>query len=282
MKPRLSFARGTKNDQSKTVEGMVAHEVLPDASLNEPEDKIEWLADSGASRHVCNDLSLMWDVKEIVDPVKLVGLVDAVDVHIDGTVKLECLDDWGGAVVLHLYDTLFVPESGFNLFSLQKVKKANYIIVLKKWSNKFNVSLIKNVEGETVGHIEEDDAERGTVACKTMLPPATEVKKLLNVHECVEKEGERVEAAGMSADGPGGVFMIMPAPGVEEEVGVGANFGSQLELGSVLNVPTIRVEVESKTKENGAGNSAWGGGLIPTVVVEFVRCKCCNIACILI
>ena len=71
----------------------------------------------------------------------------------------------------------------------------------------------------------------------------------------------------MSTDDPGGVFMIMPAPGVEEEEGVGANFGSQLELGPVLNDPTIRVEVESPTKEIGAGNSAWGGGLIPAVVV---------------
>ena len=129
MKPRLSFAKGTKKDQFKNVEGMVAHEVLPDASFNEPEDEIEWLADSGAGRHVCNDLSLMWDVKEIADPVRLVGLVGAVDAHIDGTVKLECLDDWGGPVVLHLYDTLFVPESFSNLFSLQKVGKANYIIV---------------------------------------------------------------------------------------------------------------------------------------------------------
>ena len=38
----------------------------------------------------------------------------------------------------------------------------------------------------------------------------------------------------MPAENPGGKFMIMPAPEVEEEEGVGANFGSQLELGSVL------------------------------------------------
>ena len=121
MKPRFSFAKGTKKDQAKNIEGMVAHEVLPDASFNVPKDEIEWLADSGANRHVCNDLSLMWDVKEIVDPVRLVGLVGAVDFHIDGTVKLECLDDWEGLVVLQLYDTLFVTESSSNLFSLQIV-----------------------------------------------------------------------------------------------------------------------------------------------------------------
>ena len=63
MKPRLSFAKGTKKDQVKTVEGMVAHEVLPETFCNELEDEIEWLADSRARRHVCNDLSLMWDVK---------------------------------------------------------------------------------------------------------------------------------------------------------------------------------------------------------------------------
>ena len=64
----------------------------------------------------------------------------------------------------------------------------------------------------------------------------------------------------MPTENPGGSLMIMSAPGVEEEGGVGENFGSQLELGSVMEDPTlppnIRVEVESPTKETGAGNSA--------------------------
>ena len=34
-------------------------------------DNVEWLGDSGASRHVCNDLGLMWDVKVHEDPILL-------------------------------------------------------------------------------------------------------------------------------------------------------------------------------------------------------------------
>ena len=32
---------------------------------------VEWLGDSGASRHVCTDRSLMWDIVERTEPVVL-------------------------------------------------------------------------------------------------------------------------------------------------------------------------------------------------------------------
>ena len=98
------------------------------------------------------------------------------------------------------------------------------------------------------------------MAFKTLLPRAAEVEKLLNIHESVEKGGkEKEESARMPAENLGGDFMIMPAMGVEEEEGVGANFGSQLDLSLVLEDSTlladIRVEVESPTEETGAENS---------------------------
>lgn len=35
-------------EKARDVEGMVAHEVLPNVSTNDPEDEIGWLADSDA------------------------------------------------------------------------------------------------------------------------------------------------------------------------------------------------------------------------------------------
>lgn len=56
---RFSFAKGTKRGEASEAEGMVVAEFLLDASLNEPDDGIEWLADSRASLHVCNYMNLM-------------------------------------------------------------------------------------------------------------------------------------------------------------------------------------------------------------------------------
>lgn len=187
-KPRLSFAKGTKRDQAREVEGMVVAEFMPDAPFNEPEDEIEWLADSGAGLHVCNNLNLMWSVKHLEEPKRIIGLSGEVEVNFEGTVKLECLDDWGGPVVLHLYNTLFVPEAVTNLFSLQKVRKENYIIVQAEWVADHNVSCIKNKNGETVGYISEDVDGRGTVACRTLLPPPADLDMLLGLPVVVEDD----------------------------------------------------------------------------------------------
>lgn len=72
-------------------------------------------------------------------------MVGEVDAHLKGMVKLECIDDWVGRVVLHLYCILFVPEAVTNLFSLLKVGKVgkeNYIVRQAKWMAYFNGSCI--------------------------------------------------------------------------------------------------------------------------------------------
>ena len=81
---------------------------------------VEWLGDSGASRHVCNDMSLLWDVKVREDPIILRQLSGQLEVYVSGTVKLECIDKEGAPVILDLFDTLYIPQAKVCLFSLQK------------------------------------------------------------------------------------------------------------------------------------------------------------------
>ena len=50
---------------------------------------VEWLGDTGALRHVCNDLSLMWDVRTREKPILLRQLVGDLHVYTTRTVKLE-------------------------------------------------------------------------------------------------------------------------------------------------------------------------------------------------
>ena len=58
---------------------------------------VEWLGDTGASRHVCNDLSLMRDVRTRQKPIVLRQLVGDIEVYKTGTVQLVALTILEGA-----------------------------------------------------------------------------------------------------------------------------------------------------------------------------------------
>ena len=71
---------------------------------------MEWLGDTGASRHVRNDLSLMWDVRTREKPILLRQLVGDLHVYTIGTIKLECLNLFGGTTVVSTLETCYIPE----------------------------------------------------------------------------------------------------------------------------------------------------------------------------
>ena len=80
---------------------------------------VEWLGDSGASRHVCNDMSLLWDVKVREDPIIVRRLSGNLEVYVTGTVKLECMDKEVVPVILQLYNTLYIPQAKVVVYSNQ-------------------------------------------------------------------------------------------------------------------------------------------------------------------
>ena len=65
IKPKLLlFAKGTKKDATKeSAQGIVIDGVLSIAAADVPSKVVKRLEDSGAPRHFCNDISLLWHVK---------------------------------------------------------------------------------------------------------------------------------------------------------------------------------------------------------------------------
>ena len=106
--------------------------------------EVEWLGDTMSSRHVCTDLSLMWDVRTREKPILLRQLVGDIEVYTTGTVHLECPNDSGGTTVVSLLETCYIPDAKVNLFSLQKLRKALYVI---EQGDKLGTQWVRNPDG---------------------------------------------------------------------------------------------------------------------------------------
>ena len=105
------------------------------------------------------------------------------------------------------------------------MRKANYTIVQENWMDHFNGSCIKNGKGETVGHVSEDRSGRGTVACRTLLPPLTDINMLLVLSEGENDAGRHpeVEAVGVPTEISGGNSESKPTLEIKDEEGVEDN-----------------------------------------------------------
>lgn len=88
-------------------------------------------------------------------------------------------------VVLHLYNTLYIPQAKVNLFSLLKMRKAHYQAVQMK---RIRIESIENESGQYVGSTEEDEEGRAVVKCRTLLPPPSLLPSELLLVEVVAKE----------------------------------------------------------------------------------------------
>ena len=107
LKPKvLSFAKGTKKDSTKeSAEGMVVSEVLS-VFIDVPSENVEWLGDHSAHRHVCNYLSLLWDVRVREDLVKIQKLSGMLRVHTLGIVTPKCKNKEVVTKVVELYNNV--------------------------------------------------------------------------------------------------------------------------------------------------------------------------------
>ena len=79
------------------------------ASVGKVSEVVEWLGDTGASRHVCNDLTLMRDVRTTEKPIVLRQLVGDIKVYTTGTVQLDCPDNSEGSTIVSVLDTCYIP-----------------------------------------------------------------------------------------------------------------------------------------------------------------------------
>ena len=68
----------------------------------------EWLADSRASIHICNDMRMLWDLRELDTPIIVRQMVGQVPLTLCGTVKIECENESG------LISNNFITYQGTN------------------------------------------------------------------------------------------------------------------------------------------------------------------------
>ena len=285
IRPKLSFAKSTKLDKAKEgAEGMVVEEVLPHAIVEGSTGDVEWLGDSGASRHVCNDMSLLWDVKVREDPIILRQLSGKLEVYVTGTIKLECMDKEGVPVILQLYNTLYIPQAKVCLFSLQKTRVAHYRVVQK---NKIGIEWIQNENGRFVGSMSEDDEGRAVVNCTTLLPPfCSPPPMLLPINE----EEEEVLTAALDIEllhrRLGHMGKTAMARLVKEDLVRGMEGGADGELGicrgcelgkplakphppkSVLFRATRKLELVHADLAGPMRQQSWGGARFLFVLVD--------------
>ena len=89
MHPRPKLLPHAKKAQARGGAVAFVFEEVMAPNVRKVAKVVEWLGDTGASRHVCNDLSLMQDVRTREKPILLRELVGNIHVYTTGTVQLE-------------------------------------------------------------------------------------------------------------------------------------------------------------------------------------------------
>ena len=89
MQPRPKLLRHGKKAQARGGAVAFVFEEVMAADVGKVAKVVEWLGDTGASRHVCNDLSLMQDVRTRERPI----LLRDIHFYTTETVQLECPND---------------------------------------------------------------------------------------------------------------------------------------------------------------------------------------------
>lgn len=83
------------------------------------ESSQSWLMDSGASRHMCNNIELFHDTAPVENPIRVrVADGNTVDCATTGSVRLTLVVGDGVVRVTTLTGVLYVPSFGRNLFSV--------------------------------------------------------------------------------------------------------------------------------------------------------------------
>ena len=151
--------------------GLVHQHVFAARGVNEPSHTgTQWLIDSGATSHICNDRSLFTDLKKLNQPLDVViGDGRALPTKYSGTVHLQVKS---GSLTrkCKLHNVLFVPELSYCLLSISKatergiefkfnqrgciVRDSNgrLITIATKSGNLFKVTVVesKNTEDKQV------------------------------------------------------------------------------------------------------------------------------------
>ena len=104
---KVEYAKGTKREQAlkNSQEAMTVETIEVDTFHASEISSNEWLADSGANRHICNDIQMLRNVRQLEVPIIVRQLVGEVTVTKCGTVRIECENETGAVVRIDLYES---------------------------------------------------------------------------------------------------------------------------------------------------------------------------------
>ena len=106
----------------------------------------EWIIDSGASRHMTFQTSVLYDYKEFVTP-EPVGLGDGYSILAVGSGKVKVITQHNGdKVVVWMTDVLYVPELTNNLFSVHAATSKGNTVLFRN-----RECCIRNKNGKVIG-----------------------------------------------------------------------------------------------------------------------------------
>ena len=102
------------------------------------------LADTGASHHICHDISYFNTLSSLLGPFQVHHVDGSVDVTHSGQVILE-VDSDSKKQLLMLENVLLMPSMHFNIISLQRLRAANFVYIFNEVPGK---AVIKMLEEE--------------------------------------------------------------------------------------------------------------------------------------
>ena len=87
-----------------------------------------WIADSGATSHLTNDDTYLYDVETSKDDKITIGDGSKMTVVKKGKLKVKTTDEQGKDICIELHDVKYVPELWCNLFSLTRAMSKGAVI----------------------------------------------------------------------------------------------------------------------------------------------------------
>ena len=128
-KPKANRADVRRKDSSSSDSdciGLMVNHMMSASSTSRLSD---WIVDSGATCHMCNDDKLFVELRSLKEPLEVtLGDGYAVEATGRGTVMLEVTSTGGKTSRCKLHEVLYVPDLSYNLVSVSKITEAGKMI----------------------------------------------------------------------------------------------------------------------------------------------------------
>ena len=155
--------------QQSEVQGGVRDEHAGEALVSMVNSTLStsFLADTGASHHICHDTSYFSKLSSLSGPFQVHHVDGSGDVTHSGQLILEVNSD-SGTQLLVLENVLYMPSMLYNIISLQRLRATNFVYIFNEIPGK---AVIKNARGGMVALMIESTSGRLTLDCKILSTP---------------------------------------------------------------------------------------------------------------